>query len=74
MAKLTGNEFLVDAVRMTLERTVRMPSKNMYLQYRKEPHAKHKLIVESLKSRDVEKVNFLLRDECRRDDDINLYF
>jgi len=74
MAKLTGNEFLTEAVRTTLERTVRLPSKTLYLQFRKEPHAKHKLIIESLKARDIEKAYSLLRDECRRDDDINLWF
>ncbi len=74
MAKLTGNDFLTDAVRTTLERTLRLPSKTLYNQFRKDPHAHHKLIIESLKSRDVEKVHALLRDECRRDDDIDLWF
>jgi DNA-binding GntR family transcriptional regulator len=74
MAELTGNEFLVEAVRETLERMLRVPSRAAYMRYLRTPHARHKLLIESLKARDLEKANFYLREECRRDDDIELWF
>lgn len=74
MAKLTENEFLANAVRDTLERMIRTPSKTLYSRFLKFPHEKHKLLIECLKNRDQDEAFRILREECRRDDDMDLWF
>lgn len=74
MADLTGNQDLANAVRETFSKLIRPPSKNMYQQFYSDPHRKHRGLIAALLRRDHTAAVQILRDECRRDDDIDLWF
>jgi len=74
MAAITGNEYLISAVQNVFERLLRSPSKGTYKNFAQNPHREHKKLVQAMLERDTEKAMTLLRNECRRDDDIELWF
>lgn len=68
MAKLTGNQYLYEAVQHVFNRTIRRPSESLYAEIRENPHLYHLQIVEAMRLRDEEKALALIRHECRRDE------
>ncbi len=74
MADVTKNEFLRDAVERVFYRMVRAPSYYNYEAWRKAPHRRHRKLIEALLKRDESEAIAILRDECRRDDDVELWF
>ncbi len=74
MASITGNEYLVNAVENVFDRILRRPSPTLYKKFSQTPHAGHKELIQALLDRDIERAIAILRVECRRDDDIALWF
>lgn len=74
MADLTGNKDLADAVRSAFYKIVRLPSKKLYQRDGADPHKDHRRLVAILLRRDLDGAVKMLREDCRRDDDIDLWF
>lgn len=74
MAEITGNEYLEAAVQNAFAKLVRSPSRRLYQEFCQEPHREHKKLIGAMLMRDKDAAIRILREECRRDDDIQLWF
>lgn len=74
MAAITRNEYLISAVQSVFDHMLRSPSEGNYRKFAQNPHADHKKLIQAMLDRNMEEAMQLLRYECRREDDIELWF
>jgi len=74
MARLTKNEYLVNSLQSVFDQTIRVPSVNLFHQFQEQPHSYHLQLIDAMLARDLKTALELIRRECQRDDDKEIYF
>lgn len=70
MAQITNNEYLVNELKRVFGLIRREPSRANYEVFSRNPHQRHRDIVAALLERDLDKAVSILREDCRRVDDL----
>lgn len=74
MARLTHNEYLAASVQNAFDRTIRVPSVNLFMEIQDNPHHYHLKLIDAMLRRDLTEAMELMRHECRISAEKELYF